>query len=178
MFNVDKIEGENSERLVNDIFNLKDIQLNYATTSQKYQGKDINEKFNIFDLKRHSKETLYTALSRATDIKNIHLNTKEIKKEYLSDYKKLIFNEISSENLIGEIYLEFCNITGNYYIGMTTRNNNIRFEEHIKNKDCVVSVKMENPQIQLIGVAIGNESLIRKFERNYIIEYKEKYGEN
>ena len=37
---------------------------------------------------------------------------------------------------------------------------------------------MKEPVCNLIGVVVGNESLIRKYERDYIIEYKEKYGDN
>ena len=121
MFNVETIEGE----IINDIIKLKDIQLNYATTSHKFQGKTINEEYNIFDGKRHSKETFYTSLSRTTDIKNIHLNKLELKNEYKSEYQKMVFNEIINENLIGEIYVVYCDKTGYWYIGMTLRNNQV-----------------------------------------------------
>ena len=111
-------------------------------------------------------------------MEDIHLNMSELKKEYKSEYDGLIFNEIENNNIKGEIYLVECGITGYFYIGMTLRNKDIRSEEHITDEKSVVFQMMKEPKFNLIGGVIGTEKMVRKYERDYIIHYKNLYGDN
>ena len=173
-FIVENIEGD----LVNGLFKISDIELNYGETAHKVQGTTIYEKYNIMNLGRMTKERLYTCLSRATKMEDIHLNMSELKKEYKSEYDGLIFNEIENNNIKGEIYLVECGITGYFYIGMTLRNKDIRSKEHNTDEKSVVFQMMKEPKFNLIGSVIGTEKMVRKYERDYIIHYKNLYGDN
>ena len=165
-------------KLINGIFKICDVKLNYATTVHKYQGKTIYEPFNIFINKRMSFEVLYTALSRATKIEDIHLDNNEIKRTFKSEYDGIVFRELIKKVVIGYIYLIKCDITGKWYIGMTLGCIYKRLNEHLLDIDSVVKLEMENPCVKLIGTVKGTEKMIRKFERNYTIEYKRLYGDD
>ena len=121
-----------------------------------------------------SYENFYTAISRCTNIKNIHLN--KLRGKYISEYEN--FNEFANVNnsKMGIIYC--VNDGMKKYIGQTGRNEDIRLEEHIINENCVVFKEMKNPVIKKIGVVIGSKKMIDEMERNYIIHYKKLYGEN
>ena len=64
--------------LINDIwFDMKEFSESFipsfCVTVYKYQGADINEPYNIYDVNRMDKKQLYTALSRTTKLDYIHL---------------------------------------------------------------------------------------------------------
>ena len=48
----------------------------FCVTVYKYQGAEIDEPYNIYDVNRMDKKQLYTALSRTTKIDHIHANNK------------------------------------------------------------------------------------------------------
>ena len=56
----------------------------FCVTVYKYQGAEINEPYNIYDVDRMDKKELYTALSRTTKLEYIHLNYKELKNQYFN----------------------------------------------------------------------------------------------
>ena len=170
---VNKLEDD----LVNGMFRVCDVKLNYATTIHKYQGKKITEKYNIFITKYMSFEVLYTALSRATKMSDIHLDDKLINRTFKSEYSCNGFNEFISKIENGYIYCIYCDITGTYYIGMTKGDIYKRFDEHIGDPNSAIK-EMKNPVIKLIGEVKGNDKLIRKFEKKYTIHYKNLYGDN
>lgn len=47
----------------------------FCCTDYKYQGPDINEPYNIYDVNRMEKKQLYTALSRTTKFDYISIST-------------------------------------------------------------------------------------------------------
>lgn len=47
----------------------------FCCTVYKYQGADINEPYNIYDVNRMEKKQLYTALSRTTKFDYISIST-------------------------------------------------------------------------------------------------------
>ena len=59
-FIVENIEGD----LVNGLFRMSDVELNFAETAHKVQGTTIYEKYNIMNLGRMTKERLYTCLNQ------------------------------------------------------------------------------------------------------------------
>lgn len=54
----------------------------FCCTVYKYQGADISEPYNIFNVNRIDKKQLYTALSRTTKFEYIHLNTSALNRVY------------------------------------------------------------------------------------------------
>lgn len=46
---------------------------NYCTTIHRYQGDEINEPYNIFEIEKMTINDIYTCLSRATTINNIYI---------------------------------------------------------------------------------------------------------
>ena len=54
----------------------------------KYQGAEIEEEYNIYDVDKMDFKMLYTVLSRVkTSFKNIHLDHKSLKKKYTARKK-------------------------------------------------------------------------------------------
>lgn len=47
MFNVESVDG-----LIDGIYKLCDVGFNYVTTYHKFQGRTINEDFNIFEIEK------------------------------------------------------------------------------------------------------------------------------
>ena len=85
----------------------------FCVTVYKYQGAEINEPYNIYDVDRMDKKELYTALSRTTKLEYIHLNYKKLKNQYFNRKLptiELISNVHNSYNN-GKIYqITFDNI--------------------------------------------------------------------
>ena len=62
----------------------------FCVTVYKYQGADINEPYNIYDVNKMDKKQLYTALSRTTKLEYIHLNNKEVNNKYVNRRQPLL----------------------------------------------------------------------------------------
>ena len=60
----------------------------FCVTVDKYQGAEINEPYNIYDVNRMDKKQLYTAQSRTTKFEYIHLNHKELNNIYFNKKTK------------------------------------------------------------------------------------------
>lgn len=73
--------------------NSKYFEMAYCQTTHKYQGLTINENYNIHDVDKMSFNCLYTALSRAKKLSQIHLN-------YTEDLKNKIFEEEKEDDNI------------------------------------------------------------------------------
>ena len=54
----------------------------FCCTVYKYQGADISEPYNIYNVNRMDKKQLYTAPSRITKFEYIHLNTSALNHVY------------------------------------------------------------------------------------------------
>ena len=103
-FNGYMFEVESIGELVNGVFKICDIELNYGTTCHKYQGRTIREPFNIFEVEKMSKEVFYTALTRATKIEDIHLDTSKLKRKFRTEFGKNIFREVNRKLESGNVY--------------------------------------------------------------------------
>lgn len=150
MFNVESIDN-----LVNRIFKVCDVDLNYGTTCHKYQGQTSREPFNIYEVEKISLEILFTALRRVTCLDNIHIDNTKLRKFYKSEFGGQVFREITGKVESGSIYE--VRIGDARYIGMAMGTIEKRFAEHTNDPESAVRKFMKNPVISLIGVINGNE---------------------
>lgn len=60
--------------------------MNFETTVDKFQGWTIDGRFNIHEVEKMSFEALYTALTRAKRLSDIHLDMTKLRKLYKSEY--------------------------------------------------------------------------------------------
>ena len=121
-------------------------------------------------------ENQYTALSRATDIRHIHIdNTWSY---FYSDYDEK-HNRIPLVQLdTNEIYDIYCSITEQCYAGKTKGGVAIRNSEHMNDPKCVVNRLMKKPEIKLLGVYVCGPKKILEIENNWIRHYRKLYGSN
>ena len=153
----------------------------FCVTVYKYQGSDINENYNIYDVDRMDIKQLYTALSRTTKLDFIHLNFNKLNTKY-KPKEEVLFetcNVIQNTFQNGKIYKVTFN-DKKIYIGSTCNDLNTRFEQHMKDeKSQVFMNKNKNPQIKLIvNAPCFDKKTLEKIENGYITYYAERYGDN
>ena len=101
----------------------------FAVTVYKYQGSTITENFNIFNTQTMDRNELYTALTRAQRLDQIHI-------EYCSKFYKSAVESEQSTNLkiekckVGFLYYMSNTENSVGYVGETTRDIETRFQEH------------------------------------------------
>ena len=80
----------------------------FFSTVYKYQGAEIEEEYNIYDVDKMDFKMLYTVLSRVkTSFKNIHLDHKSLKKKYTARKKprlELCNSFLNAQYSNGKIY--------------------------------------------------------------------------
>ena len=153
----------------------------FCVTVYKYQGAEINEPYNIYDVNRMDKKQLYTALSRTTKLEYIHLNNKEVNNRYIVRRQPVLeimnakFNSLYRNGKI--YYVTFDN--GNIYVGSTCEDLKLRLAWHLTNPGSQVhKYKNNNPKIELIVNAPSyDKKHLEKTENEYIREYAEIYGD-
>ena len=154
----------------------------FCVTVYKYQGADINEPYNIYDVNRMDKKQLYTALNRTTKLEYIHLNNKEINNKYFNRWQPMLESTNSKFNSLyknGKIYkVTFDN--EKVYVGSTCEELETRLKWHLCNtKSQVFKNKKNNPKIQLIVKAPSyDKKSLEKVENGFINEYADKYGKH
>ena len=151
----------------------------FCITVHKCQGADIKEPYNVFDVEKMDKKLLYTALSRTTKYKYVHLDNKKLKNEYkirsmppleLTNAK---FNSLYSEGKIYKILVD-----DKVYVGSTCEDLETRLSRHLKDrKSQIYKYRKKKPQIELIVKAPTNDKKsLEKIENAYIEDYAVKYG--
>ncbi|XP_068677184.1 uncharacterized protein [Montipora foliosa] len=151
----------------------------FCVTVHKYQGADINEPYNVFDVEKMDKKLLYTALSRTTKYNYIHLDNKKLNTQYkirkmppleLTNAK---FNSLYSEGKIYKILID-----DKVYVGSTCEDLATRLSRHLKDpKSQIYKFRKKKPQIELIVKAPTNDKKsLEKIENAYIEDYANKYG--
>lgn len=147
--------SENSD-MVNNIW--LDIA-GFCCTVYKYQGADIDQHYNIYDVNRMDKKQLYTCLSRTTKYEYIHLDSHELNYCYRIREQprlELVNSLFNSDYLKGKIYkitLEKCD---KVYIGSSCEELETRLKWHVSNNTSqVLGKKRYNPKIELV-VKAGN----------------------
>ena len=152
----------------------------FCVTVYKYQGADIDEHYNIYDVDKMDKKQLYTSLSRTTKLEYIHINFKELNNKYCNRKQpniELINTKFNSLYKNGKIYkITFDN--EKIYIGSTCENLETRLRWHLtNNKSQVFKNKHYNPIIELLVACPSyDKKSLEKVENSYIAEYAEKYG--
>jgi hypothetical protein len=188
-YTIDKIE--NDTVYLNHHFKLKNKKVQFSltfpkfgqaflpafcVTAHKYQGDTIDEPYNIYEVTRMNKKLFYTAMTRATKFKNIHIDG--VQKEFTTDakpddYEKLCDKGGKYKN--GKVYeIDFQD--GTYYVGKTCKSIEKRFEGHKKdphspvfnNKDAKIKLLYNYP-------CFTNLELL-KVEAMEISRYIKKYG--
>lgn len=99
----------------------KTFIIGFCNTVYKFQGCDIEEHYNIFDVEKIDKKMLYTALSRTTKFQYIHLDNKMLNKYYFirkQPKREIVNSYFNSDYLNGRIY-EIKFDEGFYYVGST-----------------------------------------------------------
>ena len=159
---------------INGIFNSRDVEMNYAMTTFRSQGGTIREPFNIHEVDKMNDNELFTALTRATCLEDIHLDMTKLKKLLKKENITFKFREIYNGTKSGIVYEASEN--DKFYIGITKRNKEIRFEEHLTDPKSAVYEYMDEPVFRIIGKVTGGSKLLEKYEREYIVWYKKMYG--
>ena len=121
-------------------------------------------------------ENFYTAMSRARNIGLIHLNLKPgivFKSEYNGNDFRLIKNK-NDDGLVYEIE-GYLNGIKKWYVGITSRNKNIRLDEHDTNPKSAC-FNLTDKSIRVIGRVIGDLGKLKQIEKDYIIDCKMMYG--
>ena len=182
-FTLDEIDSTGTTFMINDeIYDLSEFSRSFipgfCVTVYKYQGADINENYNIHDVGMMDKKQLYTALSRTTKFEFLHLNFKELNKEYKirgSPDVELV-NVKNSKYIDGKIYKVTFN-DDKIYIGSTCDDLDKRLKSHLTDKNSIVyKNKHNNPEIELLVYApCYDKKTLEKIENGYIDEYAEKY---
>lgn len=150
-FNVDHIDDTNVT-INGTVFPISKFAQSFipafCCTVYKYQGADINEPYNIYNVNRMDKKRPYTALSRTTKFEYIHLNTSalnrvyEIRKQPTMEIINSYFNSDYSNGKIYKIEFEKCD---KVYIGSTTGELKTRLMQHLtNNKSPVYQYRTKN----------------------------------
>ena len=169
----------------NEWFDKKDFSenfiLSFCVTVYKYQGADINEPYNIYDVNLMDKKQLYTALTKTTKFEYIHLNNKKLNNKYFNRKKPKIELTNSKFNVLyknGKIYKATFS-DKSVYIGSTCEDLQTRFNQHlVNNKSQVFKHKDKKSKIELIvNTPSKDKRSLENIENGYIEEYAEKYGQ-
>ena len=172
---------------INDIwFDIKTFSESFipsfCVTVYKYQGADINEPYNIYDVNKMDKKQLYTALSRTTKLEYIHLNNKEVNNKYVNRRQPLLelmnakFNSLYKNGKIYQVTFDDEKI----YVGLTCEELETRLSWHLTNPQSqVYKNKNKNPIIALIvNAPSGDKKSLEKVENEHIYDFSKIYGKN
>ena len=95
----------------------------FCCTVYKYQGADINQPYNIYNVNRMDKKQLYTALSRTTKLEFIHMKNSALNDIYTTRKQpimEVINSYFNSDYNNGKIYeIEFENCDKVYIVSTT-----------------------------------------------------------
>ena len=156
--------------------------LAFCCTVCKYQGDDIDEPYNIYNVNRMDKKQLYTTLSRTTKLDFIHLNNNASNNKYVTrghpkiEIVNLYFH---SDFNSGKIYkIEFKNCD-KVYTGNTTGELQTRLTQHLtNNKSPVYQYRLHKPTIKLlVNAPSKGKRELEKVEYEWIYDFSEKLGD-
>ena len=155
---------------------------NFCNTVYKYQGGKIDEHYNIWDTHKMDIKEMYTSLSRTTKLECIHLDNKQICKQYRErpqDHMIILNSYLNADYQNGKIYHVTFELNDKHYIGSTTQILDDRLNEHKLNpKSAIYKYRNDNPIIELIcNCPCKDKKTLEKIENSYINEYKQQYGD-
>ena len=176
--------NNNQFKIINEWFDQKEFSENFipsfCVSVYKYQGADINEPYDIYDVNRMDKKQLYTALSRTTKFEHVHVNNKEFNNKYFNRKKPVLeltnckFNSLYKNGKIYKVtFSDEC-----VYVDSTCEDLQTRLKYHLSNKKSqVFKNKNKKPKIELIVNAPSKDKKsLENVENGYIEEYAELYG--
>ena len=184
-FILEEIKKDNNEtifKIKDNLYNMTEFARSFipafCVTVYKYQGADINENYNIFDVEKMDKKQLYTALSRTTKLNNIHLTNDDLNKKYEVRRQPRVeqVNAKNNQYKNGKIYkVTFSD--EKIYVGSTCEELDSRLKSHLSDKNSqVYKNKDKDPKIELIINAPCNDrKTLEKIENGYIEEYASKF---
>ena len=154
----------------------------FCCTVYNYQGADISEPYNIYNVNCMDKKQLYTALSRTTKFEYNHLNTSalnhvyEIRKQPNMEIVKSYFNSDYNNGKIYMIEFEKCD---KVYIGSTTGELKTRLMQHLtNNKSPNYQYRTQKPHISLlVNASSKGKRELEKVEFEWKADYSEKLGD-
>ena len=169
--------SDNMFKVNNEWFSLEEFSqsfiVGFCVTVYKYQGADINENYNIYDVNRMDKKQVYTSLSRTTKFEFIHLDNEKVNNKYMNRRMPVLeltnarFNSLYQN---GKIY-KVTFTDDKVYIGSTCEDLEIRMKWHLTNKKSqVFKHRNKNPVIQLVVNAPSAD------KNGYIKEYAERHA--
>lgn len=86
-FEIESIDEKKTVMIADTVFTIEKFAQSFipafCCTVCKYQGADIDEPYNIYNVNRMDKKKLYTTLSRTTKLDFIHLNNNALNKKYV-----------------------------------------------------------------------------------------------
>ena len=153
----------------------------FCCTVYKYQGADINEPYNIYNVSRMEKKQLFMALSRTTKFEYIHLNTSTLNRVYeirKQPNMEIVNSYLNSDYNNGKIYKIEFEKCDKVYIGSTTGELKPRLMQHLtNNKSPVYQYRSQIPHIKLLFHAPSKgKRELEKVEYEWIADYSEKLG--
>lgn len=169
----------------------KYFELGYATTIFKRQGSTIKEEYNIYNCETFSKNEMGTALTRATNIENIHLDWDKIKDKVFVEYKENNHSIVNNPNPAKKACIYEITDGELYYIGQTCKKNiNKRLAEHLEDTSSQIFIqnvlKKRNWTIKKLvdvywtfekSAFIPSKYAVNEAEMYWIRKYKTLYGE-
>ena len=154
----------------------------FCVTVYKFQGCDIDEHYNIYDVRKMDKKQMYTALSRTTKFEYIHLVNSEVNRNYYPrSLPEIELTNAKKDDVFmdGKIYeVKFSN--GKIYVGSTCENLETRLKWHLSNsKSQVYKFSKFKPKINLIVNAPSfDKKKLEEIECKWIEWYANKYTDN
>jgi hypothetical protein len=148
----------------------------YACTVYKYQGDTIEEPFNIHETSQMDRNELYTAISRAKKLDQIHIDYSNIKYIPAFEPRESTIIHIQKPE-IGYIYHLYNNKHNKSYIGKTTNTIEKRLQEHLnKIDDPINKYDGEWKYEEISKVYYFKEKKLNEIEKKYIVYfYENKY---
>lgn len=143
----------------------------FAVTVYKYQGDTISDNYNIHQAQCMDRNELYTALSRARTLSQIHI--KWTKKEFKFASEPEISTNIGLKApQIGYIYYMYNDDQKVCYVGQTTKTIAQRFDEHFDDpNDSIYNYPGEWNIKEISKVMYTNDSTLNLIEKRYIHKY-------
>ena len=123
----------------------------FCCTVQKYQGSEIDEHYNIYNVNRMDKKQLYTALPRTTNLEYIHLSNELLNKRYIprqQPHIEILNSYFSSDYNSGKIYEIVSEKCDKLYVGSTCQELQDRLHEHVTDKKGAV-YKYRNDKLKI-----------------------------
>lgn len=150
----------------------------YCYTMYKIQSITIDKPFNIWEAERMSFNELYTAVSRAKQFDDIHIDTLKLVR-YEHDTVEIVTYKLArAEEKTGRIYLVTFN-DNSAYIGQTQLTIYERFGQHLMNptnEAMRIALETKCPKLELVEeIKFTNIKSLRDLEESYIDMFRDVF---